>query len=183
MPGPCAADGSGCSLLTDEGREFVGLGFHDLGTGERRWVETPDWDVEELAVSTGGGRFLVWVVNEDGTSRLVVRDFASGELVDLPDLPSGVVTQPTLSANGRVLALFVDRADQPPEIDTVDLDRRTATRLTYGFLGGIPADDFVVPELIRYPTHDGRSIPAWLYRPRGEGLFPVVRSIHGGPEA
>lgn len=180
---PCAADGSGCSLLTDEGREFVGLAFHDLGTGERRWVETPDWDVEELAVSTGGGRFLVWVVNEDGTSRLVVRDLASGELVDLPNLPSGVVTQPTLSANGRVLALFVDRADQPQEIYAVDIDRRTATRLTYGFLGGIPADDFVVPELIWYPTHDGRSIPAWLDRPRGAGPFPVVLSIHGGPEA
>ncbi len=58
FPGPWAVDGSGFFLLTDEGREFLGLAFHDLGTGERRWVETPDWDVDELANSTGGGRFL-----------------------------------------------------------------------------------------------------------------------------
>ena len=28
-----------------------------------------------------------------------------------------------------------------------------------------------------------REIPAWVYRPEGEGPFPVVVSIHGGPEA
>jgi len=26
-------------------------------------------------------------------------------------------------------------------------------------------------------------VPAWLFRPRGDGPFPVVVSIHGGPEA
>ena len=41
----------------------------------------------------------------------------------------------------------------------------------------------VEPELIRFPTHDGRDIPAFLYRPHGDGPFPVVLSIHGGPEA
>jgi dipeptidyl aminopeptidase/acylaminoacyl peptidase len=50
-------------------------------------------------------------------------------------------------------------------------------------LGGIPEDVFIEPELIHYPTHDGREIPAWLYRPAGAGPFPVVLSIHGGPEA
>ena len=57
------------------------------------------------------------------------------------------------------------------------------TQLTDGFLGGIDEADLVEPELITYPTHDGRDIPAWLYRPEGDGPFPVVLSIHGGPEA
>jgi dipeptidyl aminopeptidase/acylaminoacyl peptidase len=39
------------------------------------------------------------------------------------------------------------------------------------------------PTLVRYPTHDGRLIPAWLYRPAGDGPHAVVLSIHGGPEA
>jgi dipeptidyl aminopeptidase/acylaminoacyl peptidase len=41
----------------------------------------------------------------------------------------------------------------------------------------------VSPELISYPTFDGRQIPAWLYKPRKRGRIPVVLSVHGGPQA
>jgi len=41
----------------------------------------------------------------------------------------------------------------------------------------------VEPTLVHFPTHDGRDIPAWVYMPPGDGPFPVVLSIHGGPEA
>jgi dipeptidyl aminopeptidase/acylaminoacyl peptidase len=53
-------------------------------------------------------------------------------------------------------------------------------------LGGIDERDMVVPKLIRYPTFDGRKIPAWLYKPKGISVsqkVPVILSIHGGPEA
>ena len=65
----------------------------------------------------------------------------------------------------------------------LDLERSMVTRLTQSMLGGIDEADLSAPELIHYPTHDGRDIPAWLYRPEGEGPFPVILSIHGGPEA
>src|SRR5690606_23762821 len=42
---------------------------------------------------------------------------------------------------------------------------------------------FVEPELLHYESFDGRKIPAFYYRPKGEGPHPVVISIHGGPEA
>lgn len=183
FPGPWAEDGSGFYLLTDEGREFLGLAFHDLGTGERRWIETPEWDIDSLADGTGGGRFLVWTVNEDGYSRLRVRDLSTGDPVALPELPPGVVSNPTLSADGGTLAMLLGRPDHPEEVVAIDLGEGTATQLTFGFLGGIPERDLVVPELVRYPTHDGREIPAFVYRPVGEGPFPVVLSIHGGPES
>jgi dipeptidyl aminopeptidase/acylaminoacyl peptidase len=39
--------------------------------------------------------------------------------------------------------------------------------------------------LVRFPTFDGRQIPAFYYRPkhRLEGKMPAVLSIHGGPES
>ena len=64
------APASGCSPTRD--REFTGLAFFDLANG-LRWVETPDADVELVALS-GDGRYLVWVVNEDGYSALHARD-------------------------------------------------------------------------------------------------------------
>ena len=33
-----------------------------------------------------------------------------------------------------------------------------------------------------YPNADGMDIPAFIYRPAGEGPYPVIVSIHGGPE-
>ncbi len=180
--GPWAGDGSGFYLVTDEDREFLGLAFQDLTTGARRWVETPDWDVDNLAGSADG-RVLAWTVNEDGYSRLRVRDLAAGRDVELPAVPEGVIGPLTVSRTGGMVGFLLNRARHPAELFVVDLASRTLTQLTYGFLGGIDEDDLVEPELVRYPTFDGRQIPAFLYRPRGEGPFPAILSIHGGPEA
>jgi dipeptidyl aminopeptidase/acylaminoacyl peptidase len=94
-----------------------------------------------------------------------------------------VITQLTLSADGGKLAMLLSRPDHPEEVFVLDLAERTARQITFGFLGGIPEEDLAVPELVRYPTHDGREIPAFLFRPREDGPFPVILSIHGGPES
>jgi dipeptidyl aminopeptidase/acylaminoacyl peptidase len=182
FPASWAADGSGFFVLTDEGREFIGLAFYDLQRAGYEWVETPDWDVETV-VASQDGRYLVWSVNEDGYSRLYARRRDIGELLQLPEIPGGVVRELTMSRDGRKLGMLLDRPTHPTEVYVIDLDAGTLTQLTHGFLGGIDASDLLEPETIRYRTHDGRDIPALLYRPRGEGPFGVVLSIHGGPEA
>jgi dipeptidyl aminopeptidase/acylaminoacyl peptidase len=182
FPGPWAADGSGFYLVTDEGREFQGLAFHDLTTDGRRWIETPEWDVDVVADSTGGGRVLAWVVNEDGSSRLRVRDLATGGDVALPALPEGVVEVVRVSPEGRKVGMLLTQPDHPMELFVIDLAGGSSTQLTHGFLGGIDPVDLIRPALVRYPTFDGRKIPAFLSRPRGDGPFPAILSIHGGPE-
>jgi dipeptidyl aminopeptidase/acylaminoacyl peptidase len=182
FPGPWAADGSGFYLMSDEDREFVALAFYDLKTGQKRWVETPEWDIEQVVVSKDG-RYLIWSVNEDGFSRLYGRDLRGGQMLDLPELPVGVISVLVLSDDGSKLGMLFNRPTRPTEVLVLDIDAGSLTQITDSFLGGIDPDDLIEPELIRYPTHDGREIPAWLYRPRGEGPFAVILSIHGGPEA
>ena len=57
------------------------------------------------------------------------------------------------------------------------------------FRSGLNALNFVIPEFIDYPTFDSikgkrRTISALYYKPKttSKGKFPVIISIHGGPE-
>ena len=184
FPGPWAADGSGFYLLTDTGREFIGLAFMNLKTGRWNWVETPKWDVE-LVDGSPHSRYLMWTVNEDGYSRLFVRDLKRKKLLDLPRLPRGVIYTSAFSPNGKKLAVFLMTPTTPGEIMILDLEKRKLTQITHSMLGGIDERDLAQPRLIRYPTFDERKIPAWLYKPKeasADNKVPVILSIHGGPE-
>lgn len=180
VAGPWAADSSSFLVRTDAGAEFTHVVRRDAH-GDGSAVElSPEWDVEHV-VTSADGRVTAWVVNVDGASELhVTRD---GEPVAVPELPAGVVTAPTLSADGSTLAFLHASAAQPTDLVVVELTTGELRRLTDSRPPGLTAVEPVRPELIRYPTHDGRQIPAWLYRPAGDGPFPVVLSIHGGPES
>jgi dipeptidyl aminopeptidase/acylaminoacyl peptidase len=191
LPGPWKPDGSGFFLLTDEGREFRGLAYCDAATGAREWIETPENDIEDVALSQDG-RVLALLVNEDGRERLKLRDLASGRDLPEPELPAGARPHLTgfqppiaLSSDGGRAALVLSAARRPPEVYVVETESGSTAVLTESWIGGgFDEDELAEIELVRYPTFDGREIPAWLYRPRGvDGPVPVVLAIHGGPEA
>jgi len=57
-------------------------------------------------------------------------------------------------------------------------------RWTNSELGLINPSTLSEPQLVRYPSFDGRQIPAFVYRPANATgrKLPVVIDIHGGPE-
>ena len=182
MPGPWLPDSTGLYVLTNHGREFLGAGVYDLASGSFTWDLTPDWDLEELEISADGS-LMVWVVNEDGKSILHARDLRSGKDRSLPEIPLGVVRTMAIAPDGSSIALLLGTPVASAELYIVDLSAGETRQITWGMLGGVAPETMIEPELIRYPSHDGREIPAWLYKPAGVGPFPVVLSIHGGPEA
>lgn len=178
-------DGSGFYILTNEGREFVGLAFYRLADRKWDWVETPEHDIEQIAISDDG-RVLIWVVNEDGASRIYGRSLTTGNPLSLPELRLGVVDAIDINPDGSKVALVF--ASSKEAANLYEFDLRTGEMLSLGqsMIGGIDPETMVEPELIHYPTHDGRMIPAWLYRPQNaapDAKVPVMLSIHGGPEA
>ncbi len=174
-------------FISDIGREFMGLFSLDRVSGEKRLLIDVDWDVTDLAVSPGGTE-LAFVVNEDGFGRLHRLNLSSGQALPLPPLPDGIVSAPAYRADGRALAFNFTAPNVSGDVFSIALDEQQLKRWTYSEVGGLPESLFVLPDLIRYPTFDrvdgqDRLIPAWVYRPRGEGPHPVIIEIHGGPAA
>jgi len=184
FPGPWATDGSGFYMRTDWERDFIGLAFYYVKTGKWVWVETPDWDIE-FVTGSDDGRYLAWVVNQDGYSRLYVRDLQTDQLLDLHKIPKGVIHYPAFAPDGEKLAFFFTSPSNCYEIMVLDLETKSLKQITFSMLGGIDPRDFIKPRLIRYPTHDKHKIPAWLYKPKNasrSSKSPLIVSIHGGPE-
>lgn len=182
-PGPWSADGSGFWLVSDDGREFAALAFCSIATGVMDWVETPEWDVESVAASADG-RYLAWSVNENGASRIHLKSLENDETVDLGSVPQGVLRSSLVfSPSGDQLAFFLESATTTSELYVVEIEERSCRKLTNSLRKDLSSVDMIEPVSVHFPTFDDRHIPAWLYRPEGEGPFPVLLSIHGGPEA
>ena len=161
FPGPWSPDGRGFYLLTDRGREYLGLAFFDLAAGDLDWVETPEWDVEAIALSRDG-RWLAWVVNEGGWSRLQVRDTTGGQVKEFADLPRGVCGALTFSPAGPVLGLAIARSVSPANLYVVHVESGEVVQLTQSFLGGVPATNVIAvnPNIVlaTTPPHAGGPV-------------------------
>ena len=182
VPVSWTADGAGCFLVTDEGGERLGIRVLDLATGATRPFEPArggEWDVEDLVV-TPDGSVAVWTTNEGGRS--VVRRHRAGETTRL-EAVDGVVLALDVTDDGRRAVALVASATRPTDLLVLDLDTDEARFLTNSRPPGLDPATAVEPELVSYRTHDDRMVPGWLYRPHGDGPFPVVLSVHGGPEA
>ena len=181
--------GRGVYVLTDEDGEFAQLKHKDLITHDSRLV-TPDvsWDVEDFDVSADG-RYIAYVRNEDGRSRLSVLDREGKQTLEPVGLPEGRIGNPRFDRTGRKLAMTVDSPTAPRDVWVYEVEKSAVTRWTRSEAGPLDVSTFVAPELVRFPTWDRvaghpRRLSAYVYRPAlASGPVPVVIDIHGGPEA
>ena len=176
-----ARDSSGFYLLTNHGREFAGLAFYSLEGEKWGYAHAPEHDLELFDLARDG-RTTVAAINVDGASRLQAYDMTRGEEMKAPELPLGVVSSLSLHPTERRLVISFARATEATNLYEVDLESGEVEQLEQSMLGGVSEEFLIEPRLISFPSSD-RDIPAWLFRPRGDGRFPVVLSIHGGPEA
>ena len=192
---PVAFDDSndGYWLITSQDSEFQRLAWQPTEPGADIEVVTGDieWDVSGAVISRDRKR-MAFAVNDNGRSAIYLLDPRTREHRLIENIPTGVAGRMGFSPDGRKLAMTLNTATSPSDTFVLDLgpqalDYRALTRWTFSEVGGLDTSAFREPGLISYPTFDAvggkpREIPAWIYKPAGKGPFPVVISIHGGPE-
>lgn len=180
-----APDGRGIYLVSDVSGEFAELRYLDLVTHESRDLTASiPWDIDGFDISSDG-RYLAYVVNEDGRSRLTVLDNLRKLELSPPGLPEGVISTLEFDSGHR-LALSAESAQSPRDVYVFDVDHDRLERWTASEPGPLNERAFVPAELVHYPTWDRaggerRMISAYVYRPRSPGPHPVLVDIHGGP--
>jgi dipeptidyl aminopeptidase/acylaminoacyl peptidase len=182
------ADGRGVYVVTNRDSEFEQLKRIDLATGAAEVLTGHiPWDIESFDRSDDG-KYLAYVADVDGTSKLTLVNLAArGE--SLPPLPEGRIGRIAFDRDGKRLAFSLESPQSPRDVYVLDTARSAIVRYTQSEAGPVNPLEFVPAELMRYPTFDRdkgryRQIPAFVYRMRATaGPHPVLIDIHGGPES
>lgn len=178
------SDGSGFYMTTNLGREYQGLAYYDMKSGELTRLENPDADIDRVSLG-GKDRYIAWVVNEGGYSKLHARDLKTNDLISLPELPKGVYGI-EIAENAPVLKLSISSPQIPEDIWTYNFETETLTRATTSDAAGLDLAKMVYPESVTFKAQDGVDLFGLYYAPREgampkEGKPPVVIYLHGGP--
>jgi dipeptidyl aminopeptidase/acylaminoacyl peptidase len=172
-------DGGSVYLATYRDGDSMRLARLDLLSLELTYLTPDDWDVEEVELSRDG-RYLLASRNVEGYSDLLLFSGRGRRMPDL-GLPEGIVGGFEFSPDSKRLAFTLTGPTRNADVWVLDLPEGDARRLTRSSRAGIPPRTFRRPELVRYPTFDGREIPALFYEPDGDDA-PVIVNVHGGPE-
>jgi dipeptidyl aminopeptidase/acylaminoacyl peptidase len=169
---------------SDEGSDFQRLGTLDPATG----AFTPrgpaeKWDVETFDISPDG-KFIAYVTNEAGISRMKLLDTKTFKARTVPGLPAGVIGGIDIAEWGEI-GFSMNSARSATDSWSVNPKTLALTRWTESETGGLDVSRNVEPQLVEIPSFDGLKVSGFLYRPdpsRFPGKRPLIMSVHGGPE-
>jgi dipeptidyl aminopeptidase/acylaminoacyl peptidase len=200
--GPWSPDGKGFYVISDLEREFANLAFYDMYKSKLEWILTPQHDIELVDLSSDG-TVLAWTENVDGYSSIFTKNLRNGQVQEITNLSSsGVIEDLKLSPDGKRIGIMMATPTSPSDIYVLDIDKIkedhynkiknkiNIQKLSHSFLGNMPENILIKPDLINYKSFDGLEISAFLYKPREvhnssvkPTKFGAVLSVHGGPTA
>lgn len=178
--GALLADGS-ILTATDKDSEFTNLVRIAPDGTFTNYTGDIDWGVSDWTLSPDGNT-VAFTLNEGGLGTIHLLEVESGHVRPGPTLPVGIASGLVFSRSGSHVGFTFNAATSPADAWSFDVATLNLTRWTEAETGGLNPDAFIEPVLFDYPNADGMDIPAFIYRPKGEGPHPVIISIHGGPE-
>lgn len=172
-------------FLTNDNSEFVYCVKYDINTKIHERVLYYEWDIESISLSHKN-EYLACIVNEDGYRSLYVYELLTMKRVNVPLPPKGSITfydKVVWAPSTNKLLFTFSSGVHLQNIWLLDLETDSVRRITNNVFEG-EHTPFVEPQLCRFTSFDGLSVPYWLYVPHGVKPvnLPVLIEIHGGPE-
>jgi dipeptidyl aminopeptidase/acylaminoacyl peptidase len=178
-----SADSRHLYYTSNAGGEFQVLKRYDLESGSHEDVFSCDWDVVYSFFSLQG-TYQVIATNEDGYTEIRIIRTATGEQLEIPDLPAGTINGVGFAVSESKMRLYLSSDTMPANLYLYDLEAGAVKRLTDTLNPEVDPADLVTSTVARFSARDGMEIPGPLYRPLGAGpenRVPVLIWVHGGP--
>ena len=170
-------------FISDYKREFNALAYYNMKNRQMGWMQDEKWDISSYTFSHNE-KFLLYSTNENGTSRLKLKNISTGKNKTLK-VPKGNCITFSFTKDDKKVVFIYDSPQNPNDIYVYDLKKDKLKQVTFSMIGGIPKNDFVVPHEIKYKSFDGLEINGFMYVPKWmkkDGTNPAVIWPHGGPE-
>ena len=177
----------GIFFITDQFSQFNQLAYKNLITQKIEVItDKIAWDIDGFAISMDGKK-AAFSVNENGLSTLYLLNTKTKKYRKVNSIPIGLIGGMEFTEDAKSLGLTINTSQTPSDsyvlkLQSSPLQYGELERWTYSEVGGLDTSKFVSPELISYPSFDGREIPAFVYAKKNEKPLPVIILIHGGPE-
>ena len=180
-------DGRSVYAISTKDSDFGRLVQIDIASGKDT-VLTPDlkWDVETLhdlrrrspaRVRRERGRVLE---RRRARPRHAARSAAAAAAA------RRVAEHGVLAGQDASSRFDLSTATSAGDVWTWEVTGGNLARWTTSELGGLDPAKLAEPQLVRFKSFDGLSVPALVYRPAGVAAdvrTPVIMDIHGGPES
>lgn len=170
-------------VVSNYGRQFLGLATLDLKTKEIVFKERDQWDVDGASVSPDKKTMLV-LRNVAGRSQLDLYTWPSLKKQKLKIPKDGVIDGFEYAESGKFAVINYNSPAQPRDFYRLDIKSRKAQQLTDNWTSKIPRKEFSMSKLVQYES-EGKKIYSWLFLPKDakkNKKTPVIVWPHGGPQ-
>ncbi len=171
-------------LATTTRHEFIRPLIWNPLTGERIDLDSDlEGEIVPLDWSDDGERVLLCQIYQ-ATQRLQIWNLVDGSVISL-NHPDGTLYIPLVDTRrsyfgpgNEVFCLWEDSA-HPAQLIALDAHNAAAMRTVLSFATTLPPSR---PwRSVTFRSSDGQEVQGWLGLPDGEGPFPTILDIHGGP--
>lgn len=163
----------------NDSRQYIGQMDLDSWTFTRVTDQVPH-AIGRYSISKDG--LMAYTVIVNGFSQLHVVDLSTREEISLPEIPAGSYGTPKFHPVSGLLAITINQFHQPTQIYTIDLDEAVVQQWTDSEVPELANVKHGVPEMFTWTSWDSLELSGfYVLPPEGEGPFPVMIDIHGGP--
>ena len=180
-------DGRTVYLLTDAGRDALGVDAVTVSSRERKTIYAPGRTVEAFALTDDGHRLAV-AEEANGQTVFSVLELPGLRAQPLPQPPGGAL-QPApdgespleWTRQGDRLFFAWRQADDTTDVFAFRTGFGTTTRLTRSPRPGLSRNALVRPTPLRVARPDASELTGWMWKPR-DTARPRVALLVRGPE-
>ncbi|MEK9716238.1 MAG: prolyl oligopeptidase family serine peptidase [Candidatus Heimdallarchaeota archaeon] len=178
-------------IRSDHGRDFMSLAVFDFENDKLDYLEDDEWDTGKSVLNDDNE--IIFSKNVGGSDKLYFGKFENYRLlnIELVKLPSdyGILSSgdfrtwnSSFDYNKKKMKIILTYSapDKITSLYEIDLNNKQCVVLEIS--DNEKEFNFGTFVLNKFESFDGLEVPYFMMKPNGDGPFPTIFVIHGGPE-